>query len=287
MHKIGIIGYGIVGKAVGNAFFKKGAEVYWHDKYYLNSQNSFFDVVLNSDVIFVCVPTPLNDAGNDLDLNNINDVLSAIDETVDDDSHSRPVVIKSTMPIGATEIMRRRYRRLDLYFSPEFLRERSANADFENASYHILGCTDKAPAQKLMDILHVLTDHIVLVSYEVAEMDKLAVNAFLATKVMFGNEINDLCVNLGIPYDEVHKCMVLDERIFDSHLDVTPERGFGGKCLPKDLVALIAAGYRTKSDPWVLKAVDQKNKKIRRQEYAQSSVVETKSQPPTRQEANV
>lgn len=284
MYKIGIIGYGIVGKAVGNAFFKKEQEVLWYDKYYLNSQNSFFDTYLESDVLFVCVPTNLNDAGNDLDLTQIDEVLSKIDEIVDNDSQSKPIVIKSTMPVGSTEAMRRKYKNFDLYFSPEFLREVSALDDFEKATYHILGC-NKAPTKKLLDILHILGAHIYMVSFEVAEMTKMAINAFLATKVTFANEVSEICESLGIPYGDVHRLMVLDQRIFDSHLDVTSQRGFGGKCLPKDLVALINTGFRAKADPWLLKAVDQRNKKTRRSHYASPKADEANGQPLARQEA--
>lgn len=95
-------------------------------------------------------------------------------------------------------------------------------------------------------------------------MVKYAANTFLATKVIFANEIFDLCQGIGVIYEEMKIMVVADRRIYDSHLDVTGERGFGQKCFPKDIVALIGLGKQLEADVNLLETVWQKNKKIRR-----------------------
>ena len=87
---------------------------------------------------------------------------------------------------------------------------------------------------------------------------------FLATKVIYANEMYDICVKLGIKYEEVKKMVVADRRIYDSHLDVTSLRGFGGKCFPKDLLALLAMVKSNGVDTTLLDAVWRKNLKIRK-----------------------
>ncbi len=97
-----------------------------------------------------------------------------------------------------------------------------------------------------------------------AEMVKYMANCYLASKVIFANEMFDICEKLGIKYEEVKKMVVADNRIFDSHLDVTTARGFGGKCFPKDLLALRAMAREKGVDTAMLDTVWKKNLAIRK-----------------------
>ena len=97
-----------------------------------------------------------------------------------------------------------------------------------------------------------------------AEMVKYMANCYLATKVIFANEMFDLCEKLGIKYEEVKKLTVADHRIFDSHLDVTTMRGFGGKCFPKDMMALIGLADQLGVETELLDTAWKKNLKIRK-----------------------
>lgn len=97
-----------------------------------------------------------------------------------------------------------------------------------------------------------------------AEMVKYMANCYLASKVIFANEMFDICQSLGIKYEEVKKLVVADHRIFDSHLDVTTARGFGGKCFPKDLLALRAMAREKGIDTSFLDIVWKKNLAIRK-----------------------
>jgi UDPglucose 6-dehydrogenase len=95
-------------------------------------------------------------------------------------------------------------------------------------------------------------------------MAKYMANCFFATKVTFANEMYDICQRLGINYEEAKKMVVADKRIYDSHLDVTSLRGFGGKCFPKDLLALRALAKDIKVDTGIMDSVWKKNLKIRK-----------------------
>ena len=86
----------------------------------------------------------------------------------------------------------------------------------------------------------------------------------MATKVMFSNEFYQLCEKLCVSYHEVKGMVVADRRIHDSHLDVTSERGFGGKCFPKDVVAMLGKAEELDVLMPVLRAAWEENLKIRR-----------------------
>ena len=95
-------------------------------------------------------------------------------------------------------------------------------------------------------------------------MVKYMANCFLATKVIFGNEMFEICEKIGVRYEEVKKMVVADKRILDGHLDVSTLRGFGGKCFPKDLLALRAMAKSKGVETKILDAVWAKNLKIRK-----------------------
>lgn len=94
-------------------------------------------------------------------------------------------------------------------------------------------------------------------------MVKYMANCFLATKVIFANEMFDVCEKLGIKYEEMKKMVVEDRRIHDSHLDITSNGGFGGKCFPKDLLALRALAKSKGANTDILDAVWKKNLSVR------------------------
>jgi UDP-glucose 6-dehydrogenase len=102
-------------------------------------------------------------------------------------------------------------------------------------------------------------------SSETAELSKYMENAFLAAKVAFCNEFYDLAEAWGIDYDDLRELWLLDPRVGRSHTFVRgDERGFGGKCLPKDLSALVVAAQTiTGRVPAMLSAVDASNREVR------------------------
>ncbi|MDO8508707.1 MAG: hypothetical protein Q7S27_03410 [Nanoarchaeota archaeon] len=262
MSNLGIVGYGIVGKAVEYGFKGGGNIIRHYDKY--KESDSLEEVVRDSEFIFVCLPTPYNSNKNRID-------LGIMDENVDkiarlSEGEDKVVVMKSSVVPGTTRAYAEKYKGINFCFNPEFLTEANYLQDFVNADRIVIGADSDRTRLRVTDLYRdrfpntpvFLTD---LVS---AEMVKYSANCYLATKVIFANEMFDLCSRMGVNYDEVKKMVVADKRIFDSHLDVTSVRGFGGKCFPKDIVALIGLFEDMDVDASLLKTVWEKNLRIRK-----------------------
>ncbi len=263
MATIGIIGYGYVGKAVEYGFKTKN-KIVIHDKYL--SSSPLKEVVKNSDIIFIAVPTPMTEKYEKIDLSIVDEVIK---NTVSLARHLRrepTIVIKSTVIPGTTRKLGKKYHWTKILFNPEFLTEANYLEDFVNADRIVIGGDNDKVRQELVDLYRASFPSTVMFETDPvsAEMVKYMANTFLATKVIFANEMYDLCQKLGIKYEEVKKMTVADRRIFDSHLDITTYRGFGGKCFPKDTVALLGLAQDLGVDLSVLKAAWKKNLKTRK-----------------------
>jgi len=259
MANIGIIGYGIVGQATEYGFAPKN-QILKYDKF--KESDSLEDVVNNSEFIFICLPTPFK--GEKIDISIIKEVLDKIAPKVR--GTNKIVVMKSTVIPGTTKDLARRYSNINFCSNPEFLREATFKEDFVNADRTIIGADDLLIAKRVGDLYrnNFPDVPIYIIDLTSAEMVKYMSNIFLATKVTFANEMFQLCEKLGIEYSKVKEMIVADRRIFDSHLDISPERGFGGKCFPKDIVALIGHFKELGVDPTLIEAVWKKNLKIRK-----------------------
>lgn len=262
MANLGVVGHGIVGQAVEYGF-KDGHAIFIYDKY--KKSLPLEAVVTNSEFIFVCVPTPMKEDGSGIDLAIVEEVVSLI--TPQTNNTDKIVVIKSTVIPGTTNLLAKKYPHTNFAFNPEFLTEDNYLADFANADRTVIGAFDNTVSIRLTSLYKTQFPTIPVVASDPtsAEMVKYFCNLYLATKVIFANEIYDLCLALGIKYEEVKKMAVMDHRIFDSHLDVTTNRGFGKKCLPKDTVALLGLFNQLHVDSSLLTAMWQKNLKIRKQ----------------------
>lgn len=257
---IGICGFGIVGRAVEYGF-KKYCDIKYYDKY--QESDTLEDVVKFANHVFVCLPTPYKDNKIDLTIMNENiDEISCYARNTD-----KIITIKSTVVPGTTREYAKKYPDCHFCFNPEFLTEANYLEDFVNADRIIVGADNDKIRVWVMDLyrMHGFSKIPIFdTDLTTAEMVKYMANCFLATKVIFANEMYDLCEKLGIKYEEVKKMVVADKRIHDSHLDITTSRGFGQKCLPKDLVAMIGRFDELGIDCSLLKAVWQKNLRIRK-----------------------
>tara|TARA_R110002074_G_scaffold160514_1_gene318020 strand:+ start:364 stop:921 length:558 start_codon:yes stop_codon:yes gene_type:complete len=179
MGKIGIIGQGYVGSAI-RIGFEPHYEVSTYDKYDLakSTHSKLSDVVKNSDVIFVCVPTPMKKDGT-CHTDIVEDVISEINEC----GNGEVVVIKSTIPPGTTDRLHRKYKNIDVIFNPEFLTEANFIEDFKNQNRIILGGVRRGTT-KLRQIYSKVFPHatIVKTGAKHAEMVKYFTNCFLALK---------------------------------------------------------------------------------------------------------
>ena len=270
--KLGIIGQGFVGSAIYEGL-RCFYETFTYDLDESKCTHSHTEVCRNSDVIFVCVPTPMRKSG-ECDTRILEEAVKRInDECEKDPKKNRPtVVIKSTVPPGTTSRINQDVATvLDVCFSPEFLTEANSFDDFKNQSRIIIGGNPDincVGARKVKSMFRkpFPTIPIVVTKSETAEMVKYFTNCFLATKVIFANEMYQICETASIDYDKVLEYVLYDDRFGRTHLSVPGpdgDLGFGGHCFPKDLSGLIHFADALGADCSVLKAVRTKNEEVR------------------------
>jgi UDPglucose 6-dehydrogenase len=189
------------------------------------------ELLAGARLLFVCVDTPPTRSG-DADLSR---VRSVVEDLPADSEHV--LVMKSTVPAGTGESIRRDRPGLAYVSCPEFLKEGSAVEDFLHPDRVVIGADpgDEAAGDAVARLYEPLGE-IVRTDVASAEMIKLASNAFLATKISFVNEIANVCEEVGADVSEVARGMGLDQRIGPSFLRAGI--GYGGSCFPKDVSAL-------------------------------------------------
>jgi UDPglucose 6-dehydrogenase len=278
--KIGIIGFGFVGRAIAHGFLLH-ANTRVYDKYQ-EGLDSLEDAVNHGDVLFVCVPTPADDNGKQ-----DNSILEEIMEEIDKVAVTpKIIVLKSTVIVGTTKYFQGKYPRHTIVHIPEFLTERQAKLDFINTARIIIGgdaeklsrafhpgppdtsCAIYSVKDFLVDLMRSRFPHtpIYIVSPEAAEFVKYMCNSFFAMKVSFMNECFDACQYLEIDFEEVKKMFLSDMRIGNSHTDVPGHdgrRGYGGKCFPKDVLALTNWGKENEIHFTMLEATNEVNERVR------------------------
>ena len=275
---IGIVGQGFVGEAL-KVGFEKHYKIETYDKF-IESKSTcdLADMVAECEVIFVCVPTPMDKDGSCH-----TDIVESVVEEIDKWCYAywgnyeyqkskgidrKPiVVIKSTISPGTTDRLHKKYKSVDVIFNPEFLTEANFIEDFKNQNRIILGGIRRG-TNKLRQVYSKVFPRttIVKTGAKYAEMVKYFTNCFLSTKVSFANEMKQICDGLDIDYDKVVEYATYDERLGKSHWAVPGpdgELGFGGHCLPKDLSALIFLAYHLKLEPTILNAVNKLNLLVR------------------------
>jgi len=268
--KIGFIGIGVVGGATAKVL-SKAHKIYSYDKYKYpyNSKKNLETLAKNSEATFICVPTPMKKSGA-IDYsaiyNSVDELLKTTNE-VKRNPEENLVIIKSTVVSGITDLLAEKYP-FDFAFNPEFLREKHALEDMENTDRVIIGAENEKNIQKLLSIYKPIFPNAkyVITDRKTAEMIKYAANVMLAGQIALANEFYQICNHIGVDYDKVKETILLDKRI-GRNLDVPgPDGnyGFGGKCFPKDLNALIHAAKNKGYDPDLLKAIWELNLKVRK-----------------------
>ena len=253
--KIGIVGVGIVGGACQFGFEKLGHEVQVHD---LRFKTQLADVV-DSDVVFICVPTPVSDSGL-CDTTIVEKVIKDLQLL----NYSGVVAIKSTVSPGTSEKLAKEVD-FKLCFVPEFLRERCAVSDFvENHSLLAIGTSDQ-DVYELVKLCHGrYPQKTIQLTPSEAEMLKYYSNIFNALRVVFANEIYELCDKLNINYTNVKNAYVKKGLIPDIYLDVNENfRGYGGVCLPKDVLAISTLIEKAGLENKLIRTIHEENKKYK------------------------
>jgi UDPglucose 6-dehydrogenase len=267
--KVGVYGVGFVGGATADVL-EKVHTIYRYDKFKrsYSGAEALDDLVHHSDLVFFCLPTPMN-ANDSIDYSPMHDSFTDFVTALDRIGRKRKDllgVIRSTAVSGTTDMFAEKYS-LRLAFNPEFLRERTAREDMENTSRIVIGASCGEDAEILRKVY---SERFPLAKYHLmgtkdAEMVKYMANGMLAAQIALANEFFDICMAAGINYDLVKETVLEDSRIGQNLAVPGPDgqRGFGGKCFPKDLNALRAWARDKGFNPWLLDAIWRKNLEVR------------------------
>mgnify|MGYP000126738176 CR=1 FL=1 len=266
--KVGVVGNGFVGKAT-SILRCDGIHVAAYDinPTMCNPVDTTLESLLDCDVIFISVPTPMNRDGSCY----LGIVESAV-QSVKNIGFTGHIVIRSTVPPGTST-------RLGCYFMPEFLTEKNFYEDFRNNPdwiFGLLGDIDRDSSfmtamRELMTVAktygNIKYDNTHFIKNEEAELVKLFRNNFLAVKVAFCNEMYQYCNKAGINYENVRTLACEDTRITHSHSKVPgPDgrTGYGGTCFPKDTASLCNIMKTSGTEPVLIQAAIHRNTTIDR-----------------------
>ncbi len=201
------------------------------------------EAIRESELSIVCVGTP-SKVGGAPDLSFVRGVTQQIGDALRKKMKEHALVLRSTMLPGSTAQLAQdllsdltAVRLLRVYFHPEFMRESTAVADFDDPALAIIGTRDgNPPAPELMRGL--FGERATVVDWATAEMVKYACNYFHATKIAFANEIGRLGKQMKIDSRRVMELLCQDTKLNLSPTYLLPGNPFGGSCLPKDVRAL-------------------------------------------------
>lgn len=250
MH-VGLVGYGVVGRALGRFLGRSPSlRLSVFDKF-LPGHASRQDLmsVDRAEIVFVSVPTPYDAAAEACD-------ISAVEESIE--SLSAPVCIKSTVPPGTTDALASQTGK-HIAFSPEYIGESPGHPwpEIDDCGFAVFGGDEIACRLACKAYEHVARPSFryFMTTAITAELGKYMENAFLASKVAFVNQFYDLAMETGVEFEPLRRMFLLDARVGESHTRVSLERGFGGKCLPKDLQAVAAWARQNGSPAPLLEAI--------------------------------
>lgn len=269
--KIAVIGAGYVGLSISvilsqhNDVFvydidKKKIEsinnriVYFKDlkieEFFRNKKLNLFayddiKIVLdNADYVVIATPTNYDEKLGMFDTKSIEETI----EKVKKFAKNAHVIIKSTIPVGYTEEMCKKYNKEDILFSPEFLREGNALFDNLYPSRIIIGCVYKSEslnniaclfANLLIEGALKTNIPVIITGVTEAESIKLFANTYLAMRVAFFNELDYFCEKNNLSVKDVIDGISFDPRIGAFYNN--PSFGYGGYCLPKDTKQIVAS----------------------------------------------
>jgi UDPglucose 6-dehydrogenase len=261
-NKIGIIGLGFVGNAIKESV---DHNYIFNSTVLIDPSKGFlgkYEDLVDADGVFVCVPSPQADDGT-CDTG----ILESVLKNLEDVGFKGVIISKCTAPPLAYRALQNKYK--NLVHSPEFLTAANAARDYANGKFSFIGGDVSAyrnEAERIIKLTQDLKDNVVHCTIEEASLAKYTINSFLATKVIFMNEIYSLSKKLGCDYDTVAKMVTMDTRIGTSHMKVPGldgSLGFAGMCFPKDTSALIKLAEEVDIRMNVLDSAVKKNTLLR------------------------
>lgn len=236
--KIGIIGLGFVGTAIRDAYDIPFVELILIDSDPRKLCGGTYNDLKDAEAVFICVPSPMGPDGK-CDVSILEGVLTNLKSV-----GYQNVVISKVTAIP-TEYERLQQEHNNLVHIPEFLTAANASSEYINETDAIIGGKITAyqrEAERIIKIGQTQLKNLAFCSIGEAALSKYVINTFLATKVVFMNEMYQLAQSCGYDWRKMRVLIDIDERIGKSHTRVPgPDGtfGFGGMCFPKDVAALL------------------------------------------------
>lgn len=223
-----VVGYGTVGKAIAKHFgIKKHFD--------LKDSNATLEEVAETRYVFICLPTDVR--GGRYLLDDIKAIIRQIKEY----RRQNVFIIKSTVFPGFAEHLMNSLDINSIVSCPEFLSEDTALKDIKNPDFIVVGGRQKNYIEDVVGIHRAVNKGVDIIKTDntTAEMIKMSMNSFFATKVVFANQMYDYCQKVKANYETVKETMYKSRMVAKNHLDVFHKggRGAAGKCLKKDLEA--------------------------------------------------
>ncbi len=287
MYKISILGSGFVGRTIGEGFNKLGYDVIFYDinrdvvesilKSNLKATVDLKKVIEDTDISFICVPTPT--INGEMDLSFVVSLTKNLALELKKKSNYHVVVVKSTVlptttekiliPVLEHHSLKKVGKDIGVCVNPEFLTEIPTSwtkdptyiKGFFNQERIVIGEFDKRAGDTVEALYKPLNVPIIRTDLKTAEMIKYASNCALASRISYWNEIFYICNKLGIDSNLVAQVAAMDHRI--GKYGTVHGKAFGGKCLPKDLEAFIKFAEKIGHEPILLKAVAKVNEMIK------------------------
>ena len=238
-----------------------------HDKGLLEATMDYHYAVHNSEISFIVVGTPSSKEGH-LNLDYIYGVARQIGEAMADKKEFHIIAIRSTVLPGTNkkvgEIVaeasgKERGKDFTIVSNPEFLREGTAVKDYLNPPLTLIG-TDSALAEtKFRELYKNIPGEFISTDIEVAEIMKYVNNTYHALKIVFGNEVGNICKALDIDSHKVMEIFCKDKQLNISPYYFKPGFAYGGSCLPKDSKALRTLAHDLYVDVPVINAINPSN----------------------------
>lgn len=279
MKKVAVIGFGYVGKAMVR-FLKDHYEVKVYDPYISDNDSELlqknvervisFDDVNACELGIICVPTPQSDTGS-VDIEIVTNTVKQLNTPL--------ILIKSTVPPKTTKKLVAETGK-HIAFSPEYIGEGKYvvqwwkdkgyphPTDMKYHDFQIVGGERNTRVAIIQFLKLVLGPEVRYIQTDstTAEVTKYMENAWGATKVTFCNEFANMAEAMGVDYDELRELWLLDGRVERMHTAVFKDnRGFGGKCYPKDVAGIVQSSIESGYEPKLLKTVLEVNKEIRKE----------------------
>lgn len=253
---IGVIGCGVVGGNTIRLLTEKGKyAVLSYDKH-KDSNSTITEIGVKCTAIFLCLPTPFKPSG-EIDLSYLEEVLEQLPE-------NKYIAIRSTVVPYTCKILAEKYHQ-NIVMIPEFLTEKNPWKDTINANRVVIGGNgyESELFAVIMKGCYERTDILIVDSWE-AEAYKYLCNCLLAFQITASNQMAEIFCDMGINYEVIRSMLMYDSRI-GTNTKIAPDgqKGFGGKCFPKDMEAIAYAGTENNSDTRFIKEAISFNKRIR------------------------